>query len=120
MRTLTLYAARIAAALLPLLPVPTLTISPSGPSSCDGTSKPGVAGASESPTEWDVEVMLGDGELMLLAVLMLVMDSEGGQDRFGPSATWVGDEPRDESVSVRTGTEDREKEAQSWTDDLSL
>ena len=64
--------------------------------------------------------MLGDGELMLLFVLMLVMDSEGGEVRFGASATWAGDDARDESVSVRTGAEDTENDAQSWTDDLSL
>ena len=64
--------------------------------------------------------MLGDGELTLLFVLMLVMDNEGGEFLFGASATWVGDDARDESVSVRTGAEDTENEAQSWTDDLSL
>jgi hypothetical protein len=50
LRTLTLYAARIAAALLPLLSVPTLTISPSAPS-CVDVSKPGVTGASESAAD---------------------------------------------------------------------
>jgi hypothetical protein len=45
--------------------------------------------------------MLGDGELMLLIVPMLVMDKDGGQVLFCPSATWVGDDARDESVSVR-------------------
>ena len=64
--------------------------------------------------------MLGDGELTLLFVLMLVMDNEGGEFLLGASATWVGDDARDESVSVRTGAEDMENEAQSWTDDLSL
>jgi hypothetical protein len=64
--------------------------------------------------------MLGDGELTLLFVLMLVMDNEGGELLLGASATWVGDDARDESVSLRTGAEDRENEAQSWTDDLSL
>ena len=64
--------------------------------------------------------MLGDGELALLFVLMLAMDSEGGEVPFGASATCVGDDAREESVSVRTGAEDKENEAQSWTDDLSL
>ncbi len=62
--------------------------------------------------------MLGDGELTLLFVLTLAMDSEGGE--FGASATCVGDDAREESVSVRTGAEDTENEAQSGTDDLSL
>jgi len=48
-----------------------------------------------------VEVMLGDGELMLLIVPTLVMDKDGGQVLFCASATWVGDDARDESVSVR-------------------
>jgi hypothetical protein len=64
--------------------------------------------------------MLGDGELTLLFVLILVIDNEGGEVLFGTSATFVGDDARDESVSVRTGAEDMENEAQSWTDDLSL
>jgi hypothetical protein len=64
--------------------------------------------------------MLGDGELMLLFVLTLVMDSEGGEVLSGASATWVGEDARDESVSVRTGAEETENEAQSWTDDRSL
>ena len=64
--------------------------------------------------------MLGEGELMLLVVLMLAIDNVGGELVFGASATWVGDDARDESVSDRTGAEDREIEAQSWTDDLSL
>jgi hypothetical protein len=64
--------------------------------------------------------MLGDGELTLLFVLILVIDNEGGEVLFGTSATLVGDDARDESVSVRTGAEDMENEAQSWTDDLSL
>ena len=63
--------------------------------------------------------MLGDGELTLLFVLTLVIDSEGDVP-FGASATCVGDDAREESVSVRTGAEDTENEAQSWTDDLSL
>jgi hypothetical protein len=50
LRTLTLYAARIAAALLPLPSVPTLTISPSAPS-CVDASKPGVTGASVSAAD---------------------------------------------------------------------
>lgn len=49
-----------------------------------------------------MEVKLGDGELMLLVVLTLVMDSEGGHVLLGASATCVGDDARDESVSVRT------------------
>jgi len=57
---------------------------------------------------------------MLLVVLMLVIDSEGGQPLPDASGTWVGDDARDESVSVRTGTEGIEKETQSWKDDLSL
>ncbi len=57
--------------------------------------------------------MLGDDELTLLFVLTLVMDSEGGDVPFGASATWVGDDAREESVSVRTGAEDMENEAQS-------
>jgi len=65
-------------------------------------------------------VTLGDEELMLLVVLMLVIDSEGGQPLPDASGTWVGDDARDESVSVRTGTEGIEKETQSWKDDLSL
>ena len=44
--------------------------------------------------------MLGDGELMLLIVPTLVMDKDGGH-LFCGSATWVGDDARDESVSVR-------------------
>ena len=38
--------------------------------------------------------MLGDGELMLLFVLMLVMDSEGGEVWFSASVTWVGNNAR--------------------------
>ena len=38
--------------------------------------------------------MLGDGELMLLFMLMLVMDSEGGEVWFSASATWVGNDAR--------------------------
>jgi len=67
-----------------------------------------------------VEVMLGDGELMLLILPTLVMDKDGGQVLFCASATWVGDDARDESVSVRVRAEDTETDAQSWTDDLSL
>lgn len=63
--------------------------------------------------------MLGD-ELTLLFVLTLVIDSEGGEVPFGASATCVGDDAREESVSVKTGAEDTVNEAQSWTDDLSL
>ena len=58
---------------------------------------------------------------MLLIVLTFVMDNDGGQVLlFGASATWVGEDARDESVSVRTCVDDTEKEAQSGTDDLSL
>lgn len=87
MRTLTLYAARIAAALLPLLSAPTLTTRPSVPSG-DGGSKPArEQGGSDSPAECDVEVMLGDGVPVLLVALMLVMDIGGGPVLFGVSVT---------------------------------